>query len=281
MATQHYLTCKLWQKAVVLVSLFSAMPGNALSKAVYRNDIDPEIKLPSPKLPFLLALDSNMNSSTDLQELMMKYKQDERICSWMTLEDIISSVSEIDREATLALWSEKCYQHAPPPFLLEGNSSVTAEGLTRKRRKTARSSHLSRSDLTQAKAKKLNRNKHIICTPKKTVVELPNEDRNVRLKPPGVYIKQCSGCCDSKLLACRPKKTKIRKFKVMVFEYSAGNLVFAEDNILKTFAVEEHKECQCECKIRREDCSLQQLYDEGACRCICPPNALKSCSSGK
>lgn len=57
------------------------------------------------------------------------------------------------------------------------------------------------------------KDKRIKCKPKKMAVPLPNPN-HTELKPECVYIKQCSGCCNSPHLECVPSRTKTKTFPV-------------------------------------------------------------------
>ena len=71
------------------------------------------------------------------------------------------------------------------------------------------------------KIRKLMKDKRIKCKPKKVVVPLPNPNRqHTELQPECVYIKQCSGCCNSAQLECLPVRTKTKTFPVSVQCYS-------------------------------------------------------------
>ncbi|XP_047492450.1 vascular endothelial growth factor A-like isoform X5 [Penaeus chinensis] len=229
---------------------------------VFNNDVYLNPAPTAAQQDWPLDLVRNMSQTTDLREFIMKYVEDERICTSKTLHELIVGKNTSDISAHL-WWNKRC----------GGNRGgiKTVSPL----------SEMSPSD--RKKLDKLIKNKNVQCKPKKAVVELPNDEKpSVMLKPSCVYIKQCGGCCDSPLLECLPELVKERKFKVLAFEKKLNNKVrFQSYQTLKTIRVQEHKKCKCQCKEREEHCTEHQVYDAGACRCTCSAEVSKSCSDGK
>ncbi|MPC16851.1 Vascular endothelial growth factor A [Portunus trituberculatus] len=142
-----------------------------------------------------------------------------------------------------------------------------------------------RSQVRSAKWQKLHKlmmDKRIKCKPKKAAVPLPNPNPyHTQLKPECVYIKQCSGCCNSPKLECVPVRTRTKTFPAMAITPTAKGHRFLKDEKITMVKVEEHKQCQCECKVRAEHCSPSQEYNEGACKCQCPRHLDRSCPPRK
>ncbi|XP_042878299.1 vascular endothelial growth factor A-like isoform X2 [Penaeus japonicus] len=230
-----------------------------------------------------LDLVRNMSQTTDLREFIMKFVEDERICTSKTLHELIVGKNTSDISAHL-WWNKRC---GGIRGVGKKVSSFPESTLIRYRRKSSNRRSTSQSpDMTQSDRQKLDKlikNKKVQCNPKKSVVELPNDEKPlVMLKPSCVYIKQCGGCCDSPLLECLPEKVKERKFKVLAIEKKVNNKIrFPSSQTLKTIRVQEHKKCRCQCKERAEHCTEHQVYDEGACRCTCPSHVSRSCSDDK
>ncbi|XP_071530907.1 uncharacterized protein [Panulirus ornatus] len=248
------------------------------------NDVYPVVPRTIREQAFDLALARNMSQTTDLREFIMKYVQDERICFSKTLQEIIIGKEETDKQAEI-WWSRRCGGRSSKPVATPSVSSEST--LIRYRRKSSnRTNHKNTSDLSDKdwrKFRKLRKNKNISCSPKKAVVELPNDEpHRVTLLPSCVYIRRCSGCCQATSLQCRPTKVKNKKFKVMALtsnEFRGKR--FADSQALRTVIVQEHKNCSCECKVQPQDCSSSQVYSEHACTCYCPANISKSCPPGK
>ncbi|KAK7079291.1 hypothetical protein SK128_000602 [Halocaridina rubra] len=257
-------------------------PLHGLPNTILHNEVYPDLILPSNTAPFSLAFTRNMSSVTDLREFIMKFVQDERICFSKSIRDIIFSNGEDDRDA-LTWWGKRCERRSSS--FRRVRNPLAESTLIRNRRKSSNRGDSKGPTITPAQQKKLTKllkNKKIQCNPKKAVVELPNDDPFMTLKPSCVYIKQCSGCCESPLLECRPTQIKNRKFEVMAFiRDTAESVKFVNTQPIKKVMVEEHKKCQCECKVRPEHCSPKQLYNADACRCYCAPQITRTCGPGK
>ncbi|XP_037796719.1 vascular endothelial growth factor C-like isoform X5 [Penaeus monodon] len=229
---------------------------------VFNNDVYLNPVPTAAQQDWPLDLVRNMSQTTDLREFIMKFVEDERICTSKTLHELIVGKNTSDISAHL-WWNKRCGGNRGGIKTVSPLSEMSAS--------------------ERKKLDKLIKNKNVQCKPKKAVVELPNDEKPlVMLKPSCVYIKQCGGCCDSPLLECLPEVVKVRKFKVLAFEKKLNNKVrFQSYQTLKTIRIQEHKKCKCQCKERAEHCTEHQVYDEGACRCTCPADVSKSCSDGK
>ncbi|XP_069999187.1 vascular endothelial growth factor D isoform X4 [Penaeus vannamei] len=263
---------------LALTSPIEAIP------TIFNNEVYPNPVPTAAQQDWPLDLVRNMSQTTDLREFIMKFVEDERICTSKTLHELIVGKNTSDISAHL-WWNKRC--GAQRGFGVKTVSPLSESTLIRYRRKSSNRRSTSQTpDMTPNERKKLDKlikNKNVQCKPKKAVVELPNDEKPlVMLKPSCVYIKQCGGCCDSPLLECRPEVVKNRKFKVLAFEKKVNNkLRFESVQTLKTITVQEHKKCKCQCKEREEHCTEHQVYDASACRCTCPADVSKSCSDGK
>lgn len=208
----------------------------------------------------------NMSQTTDLREFLMRFVQDERICSDPILQSIILTEDGGDERAKV-WWSRRC------------GGGRRGAGLTRPPTQT----ESSRGDAKKwQKVQKLMKDKRIKCKPKKAAVPLPNPNPfHTELKPECVYIKQCSGCCNSPQLECVPVRTKTKTFPAMAITSTTRGHRFAKDQMIKMVKVEEHRACQCECKVRAEHCAPYQVYSEDECQCQCPKNVDRSCPPRK
>ncbi|XP_063603477.1 vascular endothelial growth factor C-like isoform X5 [Penaeus indicus] len=229
---------------------------------VFNNDVYLNPVPTAAQQDWPLDLVRNMSQTTDLREFIMKFVEDERICTSKTIYELIVGKNTSDISGHL-WWNKRCGGNRGGIKTVSPLSEMSAS--------------------ERKKLDKLIQNKNVKCKPKKAVVELPNDEKPlVILKPSCVYIRQCGGCCDSPLLECLPELVKERKFKVLAFEKKFNNKVqFQSNQTLKTVRVQEHKRCNCLCKERAEHCTEHQVYDEGACRCTCPADVSKSCSNGK
>ncbi|XP_053627582.1 vascular endothelial growth factor D isoform X2 [Cherax quadricarinatus] len=253
------------------------------SRQYSSNDVYPsehvDSSLHQPK--FSKALAVNMSQVTDLTMYIMEFVRDRKICLSQTFSNLFLS-NETSNKAK-NWWRRRCGRRAITKNQLTPKSESTLIRYRRKSSNRSNSKPKKTLDLTDSEMKKLQallKDKKVQCNPKKVVVELPNQEPHLlTLKPSCVYIKQCGGCCDSSHLECRPTVTKNKRFKVLVIK--KRDLSLPGPQPFKTVVVAEHKKCQCECKVRMEHCTGNQLYDSDACSCYCPQESHKNCSSGK
>ncbi|KAK8375840.1 hypothetical protein O3P69_008528 [Scylla paramamosain] len=247
--------------------------------------VQPTVSTP-PDRNFSASRAKNMSQTTDLREFLMQFVQDERICSDPILQNIILAEDDGDERAKV-WWSRRCRGRRGGGLTRLPTQSEST--LIRYRRKSSNrdnpqnSLDRSRGDAKRwKKVQNLMKDKRIKCKPKKAAVPLPNPNPyHTVLKPECVYIKQCSGCCNSPQLECVPVRTKTKTFPAMAITPTARGHRFSENEKIKMVKVEEHRECQCECKVRAEHCSPVQEYNEDACQCQCPRNLNRSCPSRK
>ncbi|KAK4323687.1 hypothetical protein Pmani_005621 [Petrolisthes manimaculis] len=254
------------------------------------NDVYPTKTTPRPTFtnthPLLsVSLARNMSQTTDLREFVMKFVQDERICTSPSLRQLIMGEGEADIQTQL-WWNRRCGGRRGNPFNPNTAPALSESTLLRYRRKSSnRARRKNTQDLSQKdqnKLAKLLRDKRVVCKPKKTVVRLPNtEPDSVMLRPHCVYIKQCSGCCDHSLLECTPTRNKTRRFPVMAVRTDGRTSQFADSSPVRRVRVTEHTRCQCECKVKPAHCSPRQVYNAEACQCTCPVDITRTCPRGK
>ncbi|KAL1509082.1 hypothetical protein ABEB36_003879 [Hypothenemus hampei] len=106
------------------------------------------------------------------------------------------------------------------------------------------------------------------CIPElQTVRIIESKDPNVFYVPECTRVERCGGCCSHVLLACQPIETETVTFTIMKTEYT-GNRRLKYIGKEPVF-VERHRKCKCGCKIKAEDCTEYQEYNESECRCVC------------
>lgn len=110
------------------------------------------------------------------------------------------------------------------------------------------------------------------CIPELQKVSLmQSNDPSVLYYPSCTRIERCGGCCNSELLTCQPTKTETIVLQVVKTQYAGGKkMKFAGK---ERIPVEKHLACKCQCKVKESDCSSNQIYNRGACRCECKNNA--------
>ncbi|KAK4318995.1 hypothetical protein Pmani_010081 [Petrolisthes manimaculis] len=235
------------------------------------NDVYPTKTTPRPTFtnthPLLsVSLARNMSQTTDLREFVMKFVQDERICTSPSLRQLIMGEGEADIQTQL-WWNRRCGGRRGNPFNPNTAPALSESTLLRYRRKSSnRARRKNTQDLSQKdqnKLAKLLRDKRVVCKPKKTV--------------------QCSGCCDHSLLECTPTRNKTRRFPVMAVRTDGRTSQFADSSPVRRVSVRvtEHTRCQCECKVKPAHCSPRQVYNAEACQCTCPVDITRTCPRGK
>ncbi|XP_050704506.1 vascular endothelial growth factor D-like isoform X2 [Eriocheir sinensis] len=283
-------TFKFLSLGCLVVVMVVAVPGVTAEGPVINpsdNDVYPTSVPPSPHPEFSKARALNVSQTTDLREFIMRFVQDERICSNPTLRDLILGEDGEDKRAQV-WWNRRCgggRRGGAPRFPSAQSPEST---LIRYRRKSTNrdnpqnSLDRSRKDKKKwQKVEKLMRDKRVFCNPKKKAVPLPNPDHSTtKLQPECVYIKQCGGCCGSPELECLPTETKTRTFPTMVLTPVRERYNFPASPI-RMVKVVEHKKCSCQCKVRAEHCTPSQVYNEGGCQCQCPSHLSRACPARK
>ncbi|XP_067640415.1 vascular endothelial growth factor C isoform X2 [Eurosta solidaginis] len=118
------------------------------------------------------------------------------------------------------------------------------------------------------------------CIPESTVVPLtplePSHDPKVVYFPKCTRVKRCGGCCGSQLMSCQPTETETINFEVTKIYHGDNTYIRGKEIVV----VEQHKKCQCDCRIKAEDCNSYQVYRRDMCSCMCTnEDALQKCLS--
>ncbi|XP_071543635.1 uncharacterized protein [Panulirus ornatus] len=119
------------------------------------------------------------------------------------------------------------------------------------------------------------------CSPVLQTVslDLPVES-NTLYFPTCVRLKRCGGCCYGPLLTCRPSETKAVKLRIVKTvtggnsgsSRGRGNRRRRRQSNASYILVDEveHTACECDCKVREEDCNNAiHKYMKGECACVC------------
>ena len=117
------------------------------------------------------------------------------------------------------------------------------------------------------------------CTPEFRTFKLPNDDATIKLHPSCVRINRCGGCCATDLLECLPTNETPVNVSVTLSRMMSGNIPKLEGTRVVT--VYKHEACACQCKIKKENCTADQYYDEDNCQCICRNESEKGECSEK
>ncbi|XP_054728834.1 uncharacterized protein LOC129237887 isoform X2 [Anastrepha obliqua] len=118
------------------------------------------------------------------------------------------------------------------------------------------------------------------CIPENTVVPLtplePSPDPKVVYFPKCTRVKRCGGCCGSQLMSCQPTETETINFEVIKINHGDSTRIRGKEIVV----VEQHTKCQCDCRIKAEDCNSYQIYRRDMCSCVCTnEDALQKCLS--
>ncbi|XP_053950848.1 uncharacterized protein LOC128858510 isoform X2 [Anastrepha ludens] len=116
------------------------------------------------------------------------------------------------------------------------------------------------------------------CIPENTVVPLtplePSHDPKVVYFPKCTRVKRCGGCCGSQLMSCQPTETETINFEVIKINHGDSTRIRGKEIVV----VEQHTKCQCDCRIKAEDCNSYQIYRRDMCSCVCTnEDALQKC----
>ncbi|KAK9738312.1 PDGF/VEGF domain [Popillia japonica] len=106
------------------------------------------------------------------------------------------------------------------------------------------------------------------CKPElRTVSLIEKKDPTILYIPSCTRIERCGGCCNHDLLECQPTETETVNFQIYRSSYKGGNNFKYDGKEL--IAMEKHKSCKCDCKVKETDCSPMQVYEKEKCRCSC------------
>lgn len=96
------------------------------------------------------------------------------------------------------------------------------------------------------------------------------------MTPSHIEVLRCDGSCHHRKQSCLPTKTRSKVVPVLLAKCSIHT-----NKCEKSCAqvkVEEHLECNCECKIKRKHCNIKQIYSTELCGCQCRDlSAVRSC----
>ncbi|XP_045102943.1 uncharacterized protein LOC123499240 [Portunus trituberculatus] len=129
------------------------------------------------------------------------------------------------------------------------------------------------------------------CKPEVRTVELDlPKQANTLFYPTCVRLEQCGGCCYGPLLTCRPKVTKVVRYKVLKTVVNrSSNIDTARsrsdsrrqrrrrrrrrrETVPSYHVVEaiKHVQCECGCKVQEQDCNPTiHNYLQSECACVC------------
>jgi hypothetical protein len=109
------------------------------------------------------------------------------------------------------------------------------------------------------------------CQARDTLVDLrehmPNASNVIQVIPDFATVKRCGGSCDLHSHRCVPTSTTMKRLEVMV--------VVSQFPMTRTetecgfVEVEEDVGCVCDCPVKPQDCTADQVYEAGSCKCLC------------
>jgi len=104
------------------------------------------------------------------------------------------------------------------------------------------------------------------CQPEATIVPIvlaPSDSRpdDVKPLPSCTRLKRCGGCCSHPLVSCQPLEVE----NVTLVVFAGADSHYWEEVV----TLEQHKRCQCQCKVKAEHCTPRQQYLPHECRCMC------------
>ncbi|KAF4523610.1 hypothetical protein B566_EDAN014584 [Ephemera danica] len=116
-----------------------------------------------------------------------------------------------------------------------------------------------------------------ICTNAVSITEDSSERiQDLIVYPAAVMVKRCSGYC-ARHKSCLPivKRMVTKSVQYWNTMKPKGN------HMCSTIEVEEHMSCKCECAVKENDCSEQQIYDQHNCICKCNETKEEECKIRK
>lgn len=107
------------------------------------------------------------------------------------------------------------------------------------------------------------------CRLVQTVVSLPwpNNTLVQQMTPTHISVSRCAGSCHGPGQTCLAREVSERRVEVMLGK--CGVSVGTCDKECATVTVIDHLSCGCDCQLRSEDCSPQQVLRPEVCRCEC------------
>jgi len=123
------------------------------------------------------------------------------------------------------------------------------------------------------------------CNPREQTVALPRDpDPRITVWPICTRVKRCGGCCTSDVFTCSPTETKekfVKVFKTLLPYPGAHTFQFLGVRIVK---LEEHTQCDAQCRIKEHECHKYQVYEPRKCQCRCRDERMSlkdSCSKNQ
>ncbi|CAL1280773.1 unnamed protein product [Larinioides sclopetarius] len=108
------------------------------------------------------------------------------------------------------------------------------------------------------------------CVPEMQIVEFERPyDPSLVIWPVCTRVRRCGGCCSSKLLHCVATRTSIITVKVIKARYPHPGAEMLELEGYENVRLEQHDRCACKCRQEERDCTPEQRYQPGQCRCVC------------
>ncbi len=106
------------------------------------------------------------------------------------------------------------------------------------------------------------------CQPElKTIPLRDTNDGSIVYFPPCTRIERCGGCCAHELMTCEAIQKENINYTVTVTQYQGKPKLQYKPS--KVISVEKHLKCKCGCRIKKENCTSLEEYEEKNCRCVC------------
>ncbi|MPC75093.1 hypothetical protein E2C01_069478 [Portunus trituberculatus] len=210
------------------------------------------------------------------------------VCTYVCLAQInrdgLSRVNTVDNIAAFA----ELFGITLPSEDKVANQKYTAGG---EEQRVATSTALILSDIDFFLSDVLEMATMATCKPEVRTVELDlPKQANTLFYPTCVRLEQCGGCCYGPLLTCRPKVTKVVRYKVLKTVVNrSSNIDTARsrsdsrrqrrrrrrrrrETVPSYHVVEaiKHVQCECGCKVQEQDCNPTiHNYLQSECACVC------------
>lgn len=106
------------------------------------------------------------------------------------------------------------------------------------------------------------------CIPRATTYEIPFTSTTSYIWPRCIPVQRCGGCCPESKQKC-VVKTKSQQ-QINVYKINQDTTAFEG---YYTVDYENDVDCECQCKIKSDDCVGLQTYDSAGCSCQCLSSA--------
>ncbi len=104
------------------------------------------------------------------------------------------------------------------------------------------------------------------CDPELRTIKLQDtNDSSVFYFPSCTRIERCGGCCSHESLMCEATEKEYVNYTVLVMQKRSEG----RPRSYRVISVEKHMKCKCGCRIKKEDCTSLQVYEEKNCQCVC------------